>query len=817
MVDGFVGAEMPPPEDIASIEILKDASSTAIYGSRGANGVILITTKRGAEGVVKIDFSSAYSRQSVLNRLELLNADQFTSYIQEINPGYSNFGSNTDWQEEIYQPGYILNNQLSISGGSKNVRYYLSGTAFNQEGVIIGSDYNRYTANSNLDIDARDNLKIGLSLYGRRSTSRGVSTQESSGGSGRAGAVSSALRFNPDIGIRNNDGSFTISAVGDDIDNPFALVTEYDRELVNDRFQGNTYAELSLNKWLKFKSTLGIFVNNRRNGEFFPTTLLRGAGDGGRAVLETEKRSSLLTENYFSVNKKINDSDLSVVLGYSFQKNRREELEARGSGYLTNSASFWALQNGATLDFPFSRLTESFIKSYYTRINYSILAKYIFTVSGRYDGASNFSKNNKWAFFPSAAVGWDMKGEPFLENINFLTQWKWRASYGLSGNQAIGPYESLSKLESIYHSSNGDIVNGVKGGDLANPNLTWETTTQLDLGIDIGLMEGRINLVLDYYRKVTDDLLFERPLPAISGRSSQLQNIGSVENKGFDFMIDSKNLVGDFQWETNFNISFNRSKILELPDNNADIFYGSAPGHFLLGDDTQVLRVGQPVGVFFGFTYDGIYQNGDEFLPGSGFEREAGGEKFVDINGDGSLNNDDRTVIGDPNPDFTWALNNTLSYKNFDLNIFLQGAHGGEMLSYTLMELDILSGANNATTTALRRWTPINPNTDIPKASNGRSKRVSTRWIYDASYVRVKNVVLGYSFPKSYLEKFKIRSFRVYVSAQNLLTFTSFSGLDPEVGYRNSSNNRNGNIMRGLDYGSYPNVRNYTVGIKIGL
>lgn|GEM_PF-2222760 len=326
---------------------------------------------------------------------------------------------------------------------------------------------------------------------------------------------------------------------------------------------------------------------------------------------------------------------------------------------------------------------------------------------------------------------------------------------------------------------------------------------------------------MDYYEKVTTDLLFARPVPTYVGIRSQFQNIGKIENKGIELTLNTKNLVGDLKWETDFIFSRNRNKVLELPDNNTAIFYGSAPGHFLLGTfasgQSQVIKVGEPLGVFYGFTYDGIYQNGDVFLDGSGFEEEAGGEKFRDLDGNNQLNNDDRSIIGDPNPDFTWSINNTFRYKAFDLSVLFLGSQGGDMLSYTLMELDILSGANNATTDALRRWSPTNPNTDVPKASSGRSKRVSTRWLYDASYIRLKNIMLGYNLPKKMTNNLKIRSLKLYASAQNLLTWTEFPGLDPEVGYRNGANSANGNLMLGLDYGSYPNVRNYTIGVKIGL
>ncbi|MEQ9306960.1 MAG: TonB-dependent receptor, partial [Marinoscillum sp.] len=348
---------------------------------------------------------------------------------------------------------------------------------------------------------------------------------------------------------------------------------------------------------------------------------------------------------------------------------------------------------------------------------------------------------------------------------------------------------------------------------LANNFLSWETTEQFDIGADIGLIKGRVNLIVDYYNKQTKDLLYQRELPSYIGVGSQWQNFGTLENQGFEFAVNTNNLVGDLKWETSFNISFNRNKILELPD-SVD-YRGNGPGHMLLGT-TNVLLEDQPIGTFFGYIYDGIYQLGDEYLPGSGFEQVAGGEKFRDISGpdgvpDGQLSNDDRTIIGDPNPDFIWSLGNSFSYKGFDLNVFFQGSHGNDMLSFTQMELETLSGKANASTVALRAWTPENPNTDIPMASSGRTYKVSSRWVYDGSYVRLKNVALGYTFPGSLLDNLKIRSLRIYASAQNLLTITDYPGLDPEVNYRDNSANI------GLDYASYPNVRTFTFGINLGL
>lgn len=817
VVDGFVGGEMPPPEDIASIEILKDASATAIYGSRGANGVIMITTKKGTRGAVKVDFNSSYSFQKTTNKIDLLNGEQFADYMQEFGT-YSYLGSNTDWQDKIYRTGVISNNQLSVSGGSDNVTYYLSGTYFDQEGIIIGSDYKRYSFNGNVNVQAAERLKLGMSMYARRSEDVGVRTQEGSGGSGQAGVVGAAFRFNPDLGVYSDDGSYTVSQVGDQIDNPFAMATEYDRQRITDRFQSNMFADVKITDWLSFKTTLGIGITNWRDGEFWPTTLIRGAGSNGLAAIDARKQSSLLSENYFTFDKDFNDHHVTWVNGYSFQSNESEAWRSSNAGFITNSSRFWALDQGSEPGVPTSSYTESILKSYYSRVNYSFLNRYIFTATVRYDGASNFAANNKWALFPSAAVAWDVKGESFMQSIDPLSQFKVRVSYGLVGNQAINPYQSLARLAPTYSSTAG--ANALRLGGLANPELTWETTSQLDLGVDIGLLGGRINLTADYYDKVTDDLLFNRPLPSYVGVGSQLQNVGKVSNKGVELMLSTKNLVGAVTWDTDFIYSRNRNEVLELPD-SVDI-YGTSPGHLTLPNDTQLIIEGQPVGVFYGYVYEGVYQNGDAFIPGSGFEQEAGGEKFADISGpdgvpDGELTADDRRVIGDPNPDFIWSFNNTITYKNFDLNIFFQGVHGNDMVSYTLMELETFSGKANATTAALDRWTPTNTDTDIPKASASRAFRMSSRFVHDASYVRLKNVSLGYTLPKSVLSKLNIRSLRVYASAQNLLTITDYPGLDPEVGYQNAGSGANGNRNVGLDYASYPNVRTYTFGINLGL
>ncbi|MEM9325423.1 MAG: SusC/RagA family TonB-linked outer membrane protein [Bacteroidota bacterium] len=542
-------------------------------------------------------------------------------------------------------------------------------------------------------------------------------------------------------------------------------------------------------------------------------------GVGGAGSISSGKNSLLLSENYLTYNKDLGIGELNVVAGYSYQQSIQERWAARGQTFVTDASLFWDLDGSSTWLSPSSSLDEWELASWYTRLNFAFLDRFVATFTARYDGSSTFSENNKWAFFPSGAVAWDMSEEAFMQGAGFISQWKWRVSYGLTGNRAINPYQTLARFGNVFTIQDGQPINAVAPANVANNNLTWETTGQFDVGADISLFNDRVNVVVDYYRMETNDLLFSVPLPEYSGFGTQLKNVGSVENKGFEFTLNAVPVQGLLTWRTGLNVSTNRNKILELPD-GVDILYSSGPGHMVGLGQTQVLRVGHPVGSFFGFLYDGVYQEGEEFLPGGGFEQEAGGERFRDVSGsddvpDGQLNNDDRVIIGNPHPDFIWGWDNNIEFKGFDLNFFVQGSQGNDLYSYTLMELDLLAGLNNATTAALDRWTPTNTNTDVPRATTGRARRASTRFVQDGSFIRLKNIALGYSLPSSLLNNIGVESLRVYISGQNLLTITDYEGYDPEVNYR-SDGPTNGNRNLGLDYGSYPNAKAVTLGLNLG-
>ncbi|MEO9476210.1 MAG: TonB-dependent receptor [Cyclobacteriaceae bacterium] len=820
VVDGFPTGSAPPAEDIESIEILKDASATAIYGSRGANGVIMITTKRGKSGETRVDIRSSYSVQSEINKLDLLNATEYAEYLNDVeeNSGRdplfddpSSLGKGTDWQKEIFRQGSIQNHSVSISGGNEIAKYYVSGIFYDHKGIIRNSDYRRYSVTSNLDIKVSERVNLGLNLFVRRSDQGAIKTQETSSSAHNQGVVGAAYKFEPTVGIFDENGDFTRSSIGDPSDNPYALATERVSSTQQDRVQPNIYAEVKIFEDLKFRTNIGAVINNERNGYYAPRTLLQGESLNGVGEIVFRRKSTLLNENYFTYSKQFaNDHNVTLVAGYSFQSVSSEYSFSGNQTFVNDAGIYWNLRGGTNPVIPSTNLEETVLRSYYGRFNYSFRSKYLLTVTNRYDGASQFAKNNKWAYFPSAALGWNVHKESFLQNVEFLSELKLRASYGVTGNQAISPYETLATVEEVLTTQQGTIVNAVAPSTIANNDLTWESTAQADFGADIGLFEDRIIINTDYYRMVTSDLLFEVPLPEYSGFSSVLKNAGKVENKGYELGISSRNLVGDLKWNMDVNFSINKNKILELSD-TVDVFYKNSPGA-VLGGENQVLRVGKPVGMFFGYVYDGVYQEGDEVISGG---EGLGGEKFRDLDEDGKLSADDRTIMGNPHPDFIWGFNNTFTFKGFDLNIFFQGSQGNDIANYTRYELDGLIGKSNATAAMKQRWTPENTETDVP-AAKSRPARFSSRWIEDGSYVRLKSLALGYTLPKAWVSKMNVRSFRIYVSGQNLWTATNYSGVDPEVSFR-SSGAQDSNRNLGLDFASYPMAKSYTVGLSIGL
>lgn len=828
VVDGFVGASMPQANDIQSMEVLKDASATAIYGSRGSNGVILVTTKKGRSGKLSIEANTTYAIQNISNRLDLLNASEFADYQNQIrtNNGvatpYTQGPADTDWQDLIYRSGSTSNNQVSFSGGSEKINFYASANYFKQEGIIIGSDFERLTFLSNVDAQVTDKLKLGMNLFGSRGIKNGSATQ--SDGSVSAGGddvITLALRYAPDQPVYNADGTYTFgNTVGDPVDNPFAVATERIDETKTDNFRANLYANYEIIEGLSFKSTFGLSTENQTRGIYLPSLLTQTAGgESGRAIVNTDRETSVLSENYLTYNKEFGKSNLTLLGGYSYQKTVSENFFSEATGFISDGFSYYGLGSATNILQPDSSISEVEIQSQFGRFNYDYDDKYLLTATLRRDGASNFSANEKYALFPSAALGWKVSNENFLKDSKAISNLKFRASYGVTGNPSIGAYESLSRLETLYASSNGQTVSAVTPEQPENPNLKWESSYQTNFGIDLGLVNNRISMSLDYYNIDTKDLILtDNSITEYLGFSGDdiLANVGEINNRGLEIALSTKNILKeDFRWTTDFNIAFNKNEVVSLV-NDADLFFDATPSYFS-HDRSYILRVGEEVGLFWGYEYAGVYQggtapDGTQTLSGG----VAGDPLFVDVDGSGDITEADRTTIGNPNPDFTWGFTNNFTYRNLDLSIFFQGSQGGDIFNLTNVQLT--NGDANTTRVYYNSaWTPTNTDTNTPRVGNNSNREISSRFVEDGSYVRLKNISLGYTVPSEVSEKLGLDNLRVSLSGQNLLTFTDYSGLDPEVSYYGSggNNNTSANTAQGFDFGNYPTVKTVTMSLNL--
>lgn len=814
------------PSDIASIEVLKDASATAIYGSRGANGVVLITTKRGKAGEGTMSFEAYYGLQEVANKLDLLNAEQFAHLVNEasINAGFdpvyvnpSSLGEGTDWQEELLRIAPKANYQLSFTGGTEKTRYALSGGYFTQDGIVIGSDFDRYSFRTNLDTDINDRLTVGTHLSYNRLSSNGVLT-----GPGQIvpGVITSALQFNPIATVydpREELGYTYEHFLKTGIGNPIAEAREYIAETTTSRILGNVFAEYDILNGLTFKTSFGIDGLTSKSNTFGPNFLKRTQGSLGEASISTLQALSWQNTNTLTFNKDINENNhINALVGFEMQQFRNESLNALAFDFPDPRTGWHNIGAAENPQEPRNGELEWSLISYLGRINYSLYDRYLFTLSGRVDGSSKFAEGNKYGFFPSGAFAWRVSDEAFMEDIDFIYNLKFRASYGLTGNQSIGPYGSLALIapfgEGVFNSAIGSTVFfGREPLSYPNQDLKWESTRQANIGMDLSILKGRIAFTADIYQKKTTDLLLQTPIPLTTGFQRTLLNIGNVENKGIDIALNSTNIDGEISWNTSLNFSVNRNEITNLArDEDINLGFGG-----------NILREGEPIGTFYGYVFDGIFQTDEEADASpalAGQSPSAGDRRYQDISGpggipDGVITPEDRTIIGSAQPDFTWGISNDIAFKNFSLNFFFQGSQGNEMANMNLLNLENVNGQQNVLEEAwLNRWTPENPSNRYARAlATSNDNLFSSRLVEDASYVRLKSVTLSYDFPSSILGRIGVENFRIYASAANLLTWTDYSGYDPEGNAYGATTN-----IVGVDDGNYPQTKTYLLGIKLG-
>jgi TonB-linked SusC/RagA family outer membrane protein len=809
------------PSDIESMDILKDASATAIYGSRGANGVVIITTKKGKSGEDKISFSAYTGIQRKASSVDVMNASDFAKLYDEAGfnanptsyvPTYPNselLGDGTDWQKEIFRDAPMQNYQLSFTGGNDKTQYSVSGDYFMQDGIIVGSDFNRLSFRGSLNTQVNKKLKLGGSMAYTKTKSNTVPTDTPGGFF--PGVVNTALTFNPTLPVFDDDGNYTLTDPNADawLDNPVAVTKIVDAVSNVSRLLANVFLEYELILDLKFKTSFATDIYHQVQDMYTPRTVYSGSFNGGQARFATADMKTFLNENTLSYNKSFgNIHNINAVAGFTYQKNDSRSFIDIATNFPNDILGYYGIENAEDMPSIYTSFSESSIVSYLGRVNYNLKERYLLTFTGRVDASSRFGKNNRYAFFPSAAFAWRLIQEDFIIDSKIFSDLKMRVSYGKSGNDRIPNYAYIRTLAGTdYYFNGGSPASGFAPDTPGNDNLKWETTNQFDIGFDFGFIDDRISATTDFYHKKTTDLLYRAQLPYTSGYSSYVKNIGSMQNTGFEFTLRTANLVNRFKWNTDFNISFNRNKILDL---GGETEYINNDTYKLKIGSWSVLEEGEQMGSFYGLEADGIWQL-DEAEKAMIYGKEPGDFKYVDQNNDGVIDANDRKIIGHALPKFFWGMNNSFSYGDFSLDIFIQGQHGNQILNSNRFELESGNGLSNASANMIDRWTPENPSNEYARANrNADYLHMSDRYLEDGSYVRIKAITLSYNVPNRWLKAMKISNARVYVTGENLFTFTNYTGFDPEV-------NRFGfdNTRMGYDYGGYPSAKSYIIGLKM--
>jgi TonB-linked SusC/RagA family outer membrane protein len=840
VIDGVVGVDPNSinPNDVASLEILKDASSTAIYGSRGANGVIIISTKRGRKGAATVSYENNLYVSQLSRHLPGLNAEQF---INVYNQSFANgqkydpaggvwappvalnhinypklFDANdrpiydTNWEKETYKPSFSQNHQLNIQGGSEKSVYSLSLGYLNEKGLAPTSAFRRFSVKMTMDNDLKDWLKVGGSANLIQSTQRLVT--DGNGGLNLPRTVAEEI---PILPVKYPDGTwagnFDIAGL-EGAPNPIQIANN--RYTLNNNIQmlGDVYALFKFSKELDFKTDFGYNLSSQKNNFYSALNLPHISQDqGGIANINAYMNYYYQTENYLTWNKKINDKNrFTALLGISFQRTGYERVRSETQNFIDDIFQYHYQQAGSVRTSNESQDDRSSLASYYGRITYNLDEKYLFTATGRYDGSSRFGVNNKYAFFPSVGAAWRVSQEDFLKGSTTISNLKLRASYGTSGNQEIGQGRSLAQIQ-----PNTTVLGGVQQSTLlpsyiGNPNLKWERSIQFDGGLELGLFGDRVSLNADYYNRTTKDLLLQAPIPWSAGEvtANVYKNVGSVRNRGVEISLNTQNIkTTNFEWNTTFLFASNKNKVLKLNDNGADIF----PGPNFLGQNF-VVRVGEPIGSFYGRTRLGTWGTA-EAAEAATHNLKPGDRKYK-YNADGS---EYYSIIGHAYPKWTGTFSSSIKYKNVDFSFdirFVQGVNTAANFKHSVEDRQTLS---NSLATVLNAWTPNNQNTMISEVRNykfAQDSKFDTWWVEDGSFIRGQNVILGYTFPTDMIKKINMNRLRIYASVQNLFLITKYTGYDPEVDTFNQSYGSNASFSQNVDFFSNPRPRVWNLGIQ---
>lgn len=796
--------------DVERLDVLKDASATAIYGSRGANGVVMITTKRGTEGKGKLAVSANYSFQNATNVPSLLNAAQYAELSNDMmvnsgrnpNPEWANpseLGAGTDWMDELLRTGVMQNYTVSYSGGNEKSHYYVSGGFLDQSGIVKSVNYRRFTFQSNSDAQVLKWLKFSNNITFSADTKKSGSYN-----------IGDALKALPIYPVKNEDGSWSgpdgNSEWYGSTRNPIGPTELNKSQTDGYNFLANLTAELTFTKWLKFKSTFGYdakfwFIDN-----FTPKYNWKPTPTEETSRYKSDNKSfTYLWDNYFLFDHTFNKKHrVGLMAGMSAQWNTNDYLNAQKNVFMFDNVH--EMDNGEEMYAIGGNETEWALLSYMARVNYSYEDRYLLTATIRRDGSSRFGKKHRWGTFPSVSVAWRASQEKWFPKNDYINDLKVRAGYGVTGSQAsVGNYSYLASYNtSVYPFgiSSGNQT-ALVSSTLANPYIHWEEVAQTNIGFDASLFNSRVMFSFDAYLKETRDMLVKASIPITSGfedTTTTYTNAGKVRNQGIEMSLHTINLTGELGWETNLTATYNKNKIKDL---NSDVPYYI---NQINNSYVTMLAKDYPINVFYGYVTDGIFQNQSEVnthavQPGA----EPGDIRFRDLNNDGVINDSDRTVIGNPNPSWLFSMNNSLSYKGFELSVFLQGIAGNKIYNANNIDNTGMAAAYNQTTDVLKRWQGEGTSNSMPRAVFGdpnQNTRVSDRFVENGSYLRLKNITLSYTFPKQWLQKAQIENARLSLSCENVATITGYSGFDPEVG------------INGIDQNRYPISRTFSLGLN---
>jgi len=827
------------PNDIESIDVLKDASATAIYGVRAANGVIIITTKRGKAGTSNVTVDGYRGVQQAWRQLHLLNAQQYAVINNEsliakgdpINPRFAHpdsLGAGTDWQKAVFRPTAVIQSYtLAANGGSDKARYAVSGGYFQQDGTLNGSTFERFTLRANGDVNLNKYVKIGNSLAVTHLEDRQLNT-----GNDEFGVLNNVLQAPPTLPVFNPDGTYYEATKADNYvePNPVLQSLVTNSKFVRNRMVGTFYAEVEPLKGLRFRTNVGadlIFDNNNGFTPSLGANSFRNSVAG--AYSSSNYNPTYLIENTLTYDRTFAEKHhLTVLAGQSAQQFTYSYLSANRSGYSRNDLQTINNGPGADPNFPIANGGTGIappvdrLASYFGRVNYEFAGKYLLTVTARYDGTSAFAPGRKFGFFPGASLGWRLSDEAFVKNVAAISNLKLRVGYGKVGNPLnAGRFAYLATINSgitYPFGANGTVNTGAATTRARNDDLRWENNYQANVGVDLGLLDNRVEVTADVYNRRSPNLINYVPAYLVTGTYESVPtNAISAYNRGLDLAVTTRNLVGasgGLNWTTSLVFSTFKNQVTDLgvgePFNGTTTRTGVALVRY---------DVGQPFGEFYGYVADGLFQTPEDVKNAPAQPGAAPGDiRFKDVNHDGVINDKDRTFIGSPIPKFTYGLNNTVSYHGFDLNVFLQGSQGNKVynLSRVYTEGGLTSNGNSSTR-VLARWTGPGTSNDVPRAIAGdpnQNLRVSSYFVEDGSYLRLKVLTLGYSLPKPFLNRFGTQTLRLYVTGQNLLTLTKYSGFDPEIGVAGTNDNRG--VGLGVDRGIYPQSRVYLAGISLG-